>query len=83
METLELQRPRLLVTRVGMGGCPMGGHGWGSVDDADSIRAVHRALDLGVNFFDTADVYGFGHSEEVLSRALDARRKDVVRALFP
>ncbi len=59
------------------GGQPLG---WGKVDDDESVRAIHRALDLGVTFFDTADVYGTGHSERVLGRALGKRRADVVVA---
>ncbi|MGH3879931.1 MAG: aldo/keto reductase [Actinophytocola sp.] len=54
--------------------------GWGEVDDDESVRAVRRALDAGVTFFDTADVYGAGHSEEVLGRALAGRRDEVVIA---
>jgi aryl-alcohol dehydrogenase-like predicted oxidoreductase len=54
--------------------------GWGKVDDDESVRAVRRALDLGVTFFDTADSYGTGHSEEILGRALGRRRDDVVLA---
>ena len=54
--------------------------GWGKVDDEESVRAVRRALDLGVTFFDTADAYGTGHSERVLARALGKRRADVVVA---
>lgn len=54
--------------------------GWGAVDDEESVRAVRRALDLGVTFFDTADAYGAGHSERVLARALGKRRADVVLA---
>jgi aryl-alcohol dehydrogenase-like predicted oxidoreductase len=54
--------------------------GWGEVDDEESERALHRALDLGVTFFDTSDVYGAGHSEEVLGRALAGRRDGVVIA---
>src|ERR687896_1788349 len=54
--------------------------GWGEVDDNESIRAIRRALELGVTFFDTADVYGTGHSERVLGRALAGRRDDVVIA---
>jgi aryl-alcohol dehydrogenase-like predicted oxidoreductase len=54
--------------------------GWGKVDDNESVRAVRRALDLGVTFFDTADAYGTGHSERVLGRALGKRRTDVVIA---
>jgi aryl-alcohol dehydrogenase-like predicted oxidoreductase len=59
------------------GGQPLG---WGKVDDEESVRAVRRALDLGVTFFDTADVYGTGHSERILGRALGKRRDDVVVA---
>jgi aryl-alcohol dehydrogenase-like predicted oxidoreductase len=54
--------------------------GWGEVNDDESIRALHRGLDLGVNFFDTADVYGTGHSERVLGKALAGRRQQVVIA---
>jgi aryl-alcohol dehydrogenase-like predicted oxidoreductase len=54
--------------------------GWGEVDDAESIRAIHAALEMGITFFDTANVYGAGHSERVLARALGNRRKDVVIA---
>lgn len=48
--------------------------GYGKVDDEESIRAIHAALDLGINFFDTADVYGAGQSENVLARAFADRR---------
>ena len=54
--------------------------GWGEVDDDESIAAIHKALDLGVTFFDTADVYGAGHSERVLGRALGKHRDEVVVA---
>jgi aryl-alcohol dehydrogenase-like predicted oxidoreductase len=54
--------------------------GWGEVDDDESIAAIHAALDLGVTFFDTADVYGAGRSERVLGRALAGRRDEVVIA---
>ena len=53
---------------------------WGQVDDAESIRAIHAALDAGVNFFDTAANYGAGHSERVLGKALEGRRSEVVIA---
>ncbi|MFD6276105.1 aldo/keto reductase [Streptomyces sp. NPDC060209] len=54
--------------------------GWGKVDDDESVAAIRRALDLGVTFFDTADVYGAGHSERVLGRALAGRRDEAVVA---
>ena len=76
------------VSAVGMGCWAIGGPfwrgeiavGWGKVDDEESVRAVHKALDLGVTFFDTADVYGAGHSERVLGRALAGRRDSVTVA---
>lgn len=55
-------------------------HGWGEVDDKESIRAIHAAVDAGVNFFDTANVYGAGHSERVLGKALSGKRNDIVIA---
>ena len=65
---------------VGFGCAPMGGYDYGSVNDSDSIRAVRKALDLGINFFDTADIYGFGHAERILSKALGKDRNKVVIA---
>jgi aryl-alcohol dehydrogenase-like predicted oxidoreductase len=56
-------------------GCWAIGGSWGSVDDAESMRALHRALDLGVNFFDTADVYGDGRSERLLAQLRKQRRE--------
>lgn len=70
----------LRVSRLCMGGCPMGGHGWGIVQEKDLIDAVHTALDQGVNFFDTADTYGLGQSELTLGRALEGRRDKAVIA---
>ena len=62
------------ITRVGIGAWAMGGGGWdwawGGQDDAESVAAIHRALELGVNWIDTAAQYGFGHSERVVGRAI-------------
>jgi aryl-alcohol dehydrogenase-like predicted oxidoreductase len=80
MEYKRLGSTDLKISRVGFGCWAIGGHGWGMVDDNNSIAAIRKALDLGVNFFDTADVYGFGHSETVLGKALGADRKKVVIA---
>ena len=55
-------------------------HGWGQVDDQELIRALNRAFELGVNFYDTANVYGAGHSERVLARAFAGKRDQVVIA---
>jgi aryl-alcohol dehydrogenase-like predicted oxidoreductase len=74
METRKLGNSDLHITRVGYGAWAIGGLGWqfawGSQDDNESIAAIHRALELGVNWIDTAAVYGLGHSEEVVGRAL-------------
>jgi aryl-alcohol dehydrogenase-like predicted oxidoreductase len=74
MEMRKLGSSDSHITRVGYGAWAIGGSGWqfawGSQDDNDSIAAIHRALELGVNWIDTAAVYGLGHSEEVVGRAL-------------
>jgi aryl-alcohol dehydrogenase-like predicted oxidoreductase len=71
--TKQLGNSDLNITRIGFGAWAIGGDwkfGWGSQHDTDSIGAIHRALELGVNWIDTAAVYGLGHSEEVVARAL-------------
>ena len=78
MEYIKLKNSDLNVSRFCMGGCPMGGYGWGNVQEQELIDAVHTALDNGVNFFDTAETYGLGQSEITLGKALGERRKDVV-----
>ncbi len=80
MEYRKLGLTNLMVSRIGFGCWAIGGHGYGEVDGGESIAAIHKALDLGVNFFDTADIYGFGHSEEILSKGLGSKKKDVVIA---
>jgi len=80
MEYKKLGQTDLNISRIGFGCWAIGGHGYGRVDDKQSIRAIETALDLGINFFDTADVYGFGHSENILSQALGSKRSDVVIA---
>lgn len=77
MEKRRLGNSDLEITRLGYGAWAIGGNGWafgwGVQDDAQSIAAIHRALDLGINWIDTAAVYGLGHSEEVVARALKGR----------
>src|ERR1700704_17995 len=79
MQTKQLGNSDLELTTIGVGAWAMGGGGWafawGPQDDNESIEAIHTALDRGVNWIDTAAVYGLGHSEEVVARAL-ARRRD-------
>lgn len=84
----KLGRSGIEVSAVGMGCWAVGGPwhflgspaGWSQVDDAESRRAIHKALDLGVNFFDTAANYGCGHSERILGEAVKGRRDKVVIA---
>jgi len=86
--TRKLGRSGIEVSALGMGCWAIGGpfwekgtpHGWGEVDDEESLRAIQRALDLGVNFFDTANVYGAGHSERVLGKAFAGIRQKVIIA---
>ena len=86
--TRQLGRSGIEVSAMGLGSWAIGGPfwrdgvpvGWGEVDDDESIRAIHAALDLGVTFIDTADVYGTGHSERVIGRALRGRRDRVAVA---
>src|SRR5208283_3159753 len=77
MQTRKLGNSDLNITPVGFGAWAVGGGGWeyawGPQDDKDSVEAIHRALDAGVNWIDTAAVYGLGHSEEVVARSLVGR----------
>jgi aryl-alcohol dehydrogenase-like predicted oxidoreductase len=72
------------ITRIGLGTWAIGGagwqFGWGPQDDADSIAAIRRAIDRGVNWIDTAALYGLGHSEEVVGQAIEGRREGVLVA---
>ncbi len=74
MQTRQLGNSDLQITPIGFGAWAIGGSGWafawGTQDDADSIATIREALDLGINWIDTAAVYGLGHSEEVVARAL-------------
>lgn len=79
MNYRELGRTGWRVSEVSFGAWAIGGS-WGSVDDRESIAALHKALDLGVNFIDTADVYGDGHSERLIAGVLKERREEVIVA---
>lgn len=78
MEYITLKNTDIKVSRFCMGGCPMGGYGWGNVQESELLDAISEALDKGVNFFDTADTYGLGQSERTLAKGLGERRKNVV-----
>jgi myo-inositol catabolism protein IolS len=80
VEYRELGRTGLKISAIGMGCWAIGGDAWGPVDDADSLAAIQRAIDVGVTFFDTADVYGRGRSERLVGQALRGKRDQVVVA---
>jgi aryl-alcohol dehydrogenase-like predicted oxidoreductase len=79
LRTAQLGTTGLEITRVGFGAWAIGGGGydagWGEQDDEESIAAIHHALELGINWIDTAAQYGFGHSEQVVGRALAGLRR--------
>ena len=81
MQTRKLGYTDLQLTTIGLGTWAIGGGdwqwGWGPQEDADSIVAIQRGLDLGINWIDTAAAYGQGHAEEMVSRAIDGRREKV------
>jgi aryl-alcohol dehydrogenase-like predicted oxidoreductase len=79
MQTKQLGNSDMHITPIGIGAWAMGGGGWafawGPQDDDESVAAIHAALDAGINWIDTAAVYGLGHSEEVVARALKGRSR--------
>ena len=83
MKTRELGGNGPELSEIGFGAWAIGGpwkYGWGPQDDCESIAALNKAIDLGVNWVDTAAVYGLGHSEEIVGKALEERRKEVIIA---
>jgi aryl-alcohol dehydrogenase-like predicted oxidoreductase len=80
METLRIEGIDAPVSRVGLGTWAIGGWMWGGMDDLQSIATIRAAIDSGINLIDTAPVYGFGHSEEVVSDS-DLRDIDALLAL--
>lgn len=78
MEYITLKNSDLKVSRFQMGGCPMGGFGWGETHEQDFLDAIDVAIEKGVNFFDTADVYGLGQSELTLAKGIKGRRDKVI-----
>jgi aryl-alcohol dehydrogenase-like predicted oxidoreductase len=83
MEAIErriLGKSGIEVTKIGVGLWAIGGDEWGEVDDRESLDMIDAALDMGINFFDTADVYGMGHSEKLLGTAMKGRREKFIVA---
>ena len=84
METQRLGYSDLHLSRIGLGTWAIGGggwdYGWGPQDDARSLATIDRALELGINWIDTAAVYGLGHSEEIVGQAVAGRRDEVIIA---
>jgi len=78
MQYRKLGRTGFDISAISFGAWAIGGQAWGGADDALSLRALHKAVDLGVNFFDTADVYGDGHSEKLLARLRRERKGDKI-----
>ena len=72
MQRRALGRSGLEISRIGLGTWAIGGYMWGGQDDADSVAAIHAAVDHGINWIDTAPIYGSGHSEEIVGRAVKA-----------
>jgi aryl-alcohol dehydrogenase-like predicted oxidoreductase len=84
MDKRKLGNSDLEITGIGFGAWALGGpdwrYGWGPQDDRESIEAIHRAIDLGINWIDTAAAYGLGHSEQVIARAVAGKRDKVIIA---
>jgi len=81
MEYRQLGKSDLSVSTIGYGAWGIGGKPfWSTEGEENSIRSIEKSIDLGINFYDTAPVYGFGYSEELLGRALQSKRKDVIIA---
>jgi len=82
MKTTTLGRSGLEVSRIAFGTWQLGGD-WGEFDEYAAVAAIRRARELGVNFFDTAQAYGFGASERLLARALEGRGFNGITPLHP
>jgi aryl-alcohol dehydrogenase-like predicted oxidoreductase len=80
MEYRPLGTSGLEVSAVSLGTWAIGGENWGQVNDQDSVAAIQKAIDVGMTFIDTADIYGKGHSEEIVGKAIAGRRQQVIIA---
>jgi len=80
MKYRKIGRSNLKVSLIGYGAWALSKKGWGDVDEREALKTVEKAVENGINFFDTAPVYGFGKSEEMLGTVLSSVRKDVIIA---
>ena len=80
MHYRPLGRTPYHISEISFGAWAIGGDAWGRTDDAESLRSLHRAIDLGINFIDTADVYGDGHSERLIARLRREREEEIIVA---
>src|SRR4051812_19318364 len=80
MDRRELGRTGWRISPISYGAWAIGGDAWGETDDAESMRSLHRAVDKGVNFIDTADVYGDGHSERLIGQLRRERSEEIIVA---
>src|SRR4029077_14701121 len=70
LEYINIESTNLVSSRIGLGTWAIGGWMWGGTDEKESIHTIHQALDQGINLIDTAPVYGYGRSEEIVGKAL-------------
>ena len=80
MEYHQLGTSDIKVSEISIGTWAIGGENWGEVHDQDSLAAIRKAMELGMTFIDTADIYGKGHSEEIVGQAIEGRRQNVIIA---
>ena len=80
LQKRTLGKSGISVSEVGLGLWAAGGDAWGPTDDSQVLSAIDAALDVGITFFDTSDVYGDGHSEELLGKAMKGRRERFIVA---
>ena len=80
MKYRQLPRTNLLISEIGFGAWTVGTNWWGRRGEPERIQLLHKAIDLGINLFDTADIYGNGYGEEILAKALSKERHNVIIA---
>ena len=80
MEYINIPGLDIKASGLGLGCLQLGGHGWGNISEKEMTNTVHEAINQGITVFDTAPIYGLGHSEEMLGKILGNRRKDVIIA---